>query len=177
LTAALAIDRKTKAPDHEDLIFTLNNLGLAEIGLGKGADALPLLEEARRIAEKSSHRMLAQVWSNLADASLQMGRTAAALDAVEQARPLFARQDYADEPWYTAYLDSIEGAIYVAQRELDKAEPLLTRSYPIVESRWSAGGVFMRRTAERLASYYEARGNPDLARRYRAAAGDAVGGR
>ena len=109
----------------------------------------------------------AQVWSNIADASLQLGRTDAALDAVERARPLFAREEYADESWYTAYLDSIEGAIYVARGSLDQAEPLLIRSYPLVESRWGAGGVFTRLTAQRVARYYAARGDAELAGRYR----------
>ena len=167
LAEALVIDRKTKVPDHEDMIFTLNNLGLARLGLGNAAEALPLLEEARPIAEKASHRMLAQVWSNIADASLQLGRTDAALDAVKRARPLFAREEYADESWYTAYLDSIEGAIYVARGDLDQAEPLLIRSYPLVESRWGTGGVFTRLTAGRVARYYAARGDTELASRYR----------
>src|SRR5204863_15095 len=111
LTEALAIDRKSKNPNHEDFIFELNSLGLADIGLGKPEAAVPLLEEARRVAETLSHRLLAQVWSNLADAYWRVGRTKDAFVAVARARPLLAGEDYVREPWYAANLDSIEGAI------------------------------------------------------------------
>jgi Tfp pilus assembly protein PilF len=170
LSEALAIDRQSKDPDHEDFIFTLNNLGLVQIGLGKVEQALPLLEEARRVADKLSHRLRAQVWSNLADAYWRLGRIADAFAAVDQARPLLAGEDYRDELWYLANLDSIEGAIRVASGELDAGGPLLAESYPIVVERWGENGLFARLAAARLARFYEASGEAELARRYRQAA-------
>jgi len=62
-------------------------------------------------------------------------------------------------------IDAIGGG--VARGNLDQAEPLLIRSYPLVESRWGTGGVFTRLTAGRVARYYAARGDTELASRYR----------
>jgi hypothetical protein len=110
---------------------------------------------------------LGQVWSNLADAYWRVGRTKDAFAAVERARPLLAGPDYADAPWYAANLDSIEGAIRTGSGERGAAERLLTSSYPIVAEHWGDGGLYTRLAAERLARFYDSRGDAALARRYR----------
>jgi tetratricopeptide (TPR) repeat protein len=169
LTEALATDRKLKDPDHDDLIFTLNNLGLVRLGLGHAAEALPLFEEALRIADAHSHRMRGQVLTSLADIYWRIERPADALAAVARARPLIA-EDYADEPWREAQLSSVEGAARIVRRELDAAEPLLLDSYAVIEREWGASALFTRLAAERVAALYDARGDAENARRYRAVA-------
>jgi len=166
LEAALATDRKLKDPDHGELIYTFNNFGLVKLGLGKTDEALPLLEEALRIALMHSHRMLGQVRANLADAYWRARRNADALASAEQARPLLAAA-YPDEPWYTANVTSIEGAILVTQGDLARAEPLLVDSYPTIVAKWGPGGLFTRLAAGRMAALYEARGDTALATRYK----------
>lgn len=169
LTQAVAIDRKLLGPDHDDRVYTLNNLGLVWLALDKDDQALPLFEEARRIAEEHSHRMLGQVLTNLAEAYRRAGRTADALAAIELARPLIA-EEHAGDPWYAADLASIEGAALVAAGRLDEAAPLLLDSYEVIAAKWGSSGLFSRLAATRTAMLYDARGDSAGAERYRNAA-------
>ncbi len=109
--------------------------------------------------------MLGQVYSNLAEAYRRMGRPVDALAAVDAARPLLTDL-YPNDPWYLANVASIEGAIRGAGGDLETAERLLVDSYPVIEKRWGAEGLFTQLAAHRVAEFYHARGNAELTSRY-----------
>ena len=165
LNESVAIDRKRKDPDHDDFVYSLNSLGLVRLGLRQYDTAVPLLDEALRIGKIHQHRMLGQVYSNLAEAYRRMGRPVDALAAVDAARPLLTDL-YPNDPWYLANVASIEGAIRGAGGDLETAERLLVDSYPVIEKRWGAEGLFTQLAAHRVAEFYHARGNAELTSRY-----------
>jgi tetratricopeptide (TPR) repeat protein len=166
LAAALAMDRKLKDPQHDDFVYTLNNLALARLGLGSGESVMPLLDEALAIASAHQHRMRGEVWVTVGEAHSAAGRAPEALQALAAARPLLT-EDQPDEAWFAAALNSIEGGARVVMGELDVAEELLLGSFPVIAARWGEQSVFTRLAAARLARFHDLRGDVQLAERFR----------
>jgi tetratricopeptide (TPR) repeat protein len=157
LIDALAIDRKRNA-GNDTIVYTLNNLGLTRLGLNDVPAALALFEEALEVAKIREHFvMMGEVAANLADVYWRLGRTAEAGESLAAARSAFAAVQ-PDERTYDANLDSIEGALLVAERRLTEAEPLLTSSYATLTDVWGPRGLFPRLAATRVAALHDARG-------------------
>jgi hypothetical protein len=95
----------------------------------------------------------------------RLARTAEARESLAAARSAFAAVR-PDERTYDANLASIEGALLVAERRLDDAEPLLTSTYATLAETWGPRGLFTRLAANRLAALHEARGDAAAARRF-----------
>ena len=110
LARTLDIDRRTKPPDHDDLILPLNSLAMIDIAGGDYASAESKLDEALRIAEKQNHWMLDQVLTNLADVYARTGRAPQAEPLLARARALlekqYPRDKMPDEAWRYALQDA-----------------------------------------------------------------------
>ena len=169
LADAVEIDRKFYVGGNDTIVYSLNNLGLARLGLGKLDAALPLFEEALEVAKVRDHRMKGQVAANLADVYWRLNRPARARESLETARSAFAVLP-PDERTYDANLASIEGAVLVAEGRLDEAEQALLSSYSALAATDHPRGVFARLAASRLAALYDARGDVEAERKYRAIA-------
>jgi tetratricopeptide (TPR) repeat protein len=155
---ALAIDRKRNV-GNDTIVYPLNNLGLARLGLGDVPSALELFEEALGVAKVREHFvMMGEVAANLADVYLRLGRITEARASLEAARSAFAAVR-PDERTYDANLTSIEGALLVTEGRLTEAEPLLTSSYATLMDAWGTRGVYTRLAAVRVATLHDARGD------------------
>lgn len=163
LSSALATDRKFHDAGHDDLVYTLNNLALVRLGLGRADIALPLFEEARDIAEQQQNLVMrGEVWANLADVYWRVGRIADARTAIAASRGAFEAV-HPDEQTYAANLASIEGAVLVAEGNLAEAERTLSSSYATIEERWGPRGLFTQLAATRVAELEKVRGRKETA--------------
>lgn len=88
---AVAIDEKSRGPDHPDLADVLSGLGGALVDLGRARDALVPLERALRLREKGGFpAQRARPKFALARARWELGDKRAAVALAEEARELFS---------------------------------------------------------------------------------------
>src|SRR5205085_2690536 len=91
--------------EHDDIIFPLSNLALAERGLGDYRRAEELLRRAERTARFRQHRNLGPILTELADLRCRAGDGTEGLRLLDEARPITAKS-YPDDPWRVAWVDN-----------------------------------------------------------------------
>jgi hypothetical protein len=165
LTGTLALDRKFRDPDDDDLILPLNSLAMIAIAQGDYPKAATLLSEALRIARLRHHWMLNQVLGNLADLNERTGDKVSARMNLDLAKAELKTQYGAllagKERWRAAVLDLVEAALMRDAGQLEPAQRSLLASLAVLQERFGPQGLFTHRAEELLLEI--ARSRRDLA--------------
>jgi len=155
LARALDTHRRTKPPDHDDLILPLNSLAMIDLARRRYAGAEARLDEALGIAEKRNHWMRDQVLTNLADVYAKTDRAPQAGELLSRARTLLEQQyplaEMPDEAWRYALQDAVLATTYAAEKKYPEARRLLTEALPIVRKRFGGERYYTRDLEQRLA--------------------------
>jgi tetratricopeptide (TPR) repeat protein len=159
LKEAVAMRAGETLATGELMTFLYGNLGLAYLGLGDYAAARGPLEQGLQAATVNKHRMHGPILADLGDLDCRTGHYREGLEKLEEARPLMAAS-YPDDPWRTALVDNIRGACLLGLQRLGEAEPLLTRSAPILLARWRPESLYGHDVVQRMTELSRAMGNP-----------------
>jgi len=169
LQEALALDRKYKDADHDDLILPLNSLGLARMGLGDEQGAANDFGEALKIAHAHKHWMSGVILTNMADLDVRRGDLPAAAAHAREARAAleqaFPPGEQKDEAWRYDLLASIEGAVLSMQGDLAHARALVVDPVDRLAARFGEGSLFAVDAMGRAALYFERARDPHAAAR------------
>lgn len=149
LERAVSITSRERGELHDDMAFMFANLALAKRGKGEMGEAEALLEKAVRVARAHEHRTLAPNLTDLADVRCRRGRGAEAIAMLHEARPIMA-VTYPDDPWRTAWTDSVLGECLLRQRRQTEAAALLRSSGAILSKRWKPGTLYRYESDRRL---------------------------
>jgi tetratricopeptide (TPR) repeat protein len=171
LRETLAIDRQRLAAGHEDLILPLNSLAMVELARGNLTAAGSLLEEALTISRGHEHWMLGQVLTNAGDLYVRLGRLADAQAALDEARKRLVA-DYGDAlegdaAWRRAVLDTADGALALARKDIVEADRKLVPAWAALRARFGARSYYGDRCLGELVRLAEAKGDTRALRRYR----------
>jgi tetratricopeptide (TPR) repeat protein len=135
LDAARTIQLAQRNGSQDDLIFAVNNLARAKLGLGNYEDARPLFMEALNATLPTNHRLRAPILTDLADLECRTKRYEAGLARLDEARPIMAAR-YTEDPWRVALVDNVKGGCLLGLKRFKEAEPLLARSAPVILKKW-----------------------------------------
>jgi len=127
---------------------------------GKYADALPVAQEALRVAEASfgpEHPNVAKSLNNLAALYHAQGKYAEAEEFLKRSLAIKEKALGPDDPDVAASLNNL-AALYDDQGKHSEAEPLLRRSLAIREKALGSGHPDVARSLNNLAVLYEAQG-------------------
>lgn len=147
LRRALAINLAQKNETADDLVFEYSNLGIAERGLGRLADADRTLAGAEDLARLNKHRNLAPVMVERAEIACLTGRAREALARLDEAQPIMAAA-YKKDPWRMAWLDAVRADCLRRAGQPGRTAELMAASAPVVQRKWSADTLYGRRFAE-----------------------------
>jgi tetratricopeptide (TPR) repeat protein len=167
LRESVELDRTLGHADHDDFVFSLNNLALAYRASGDPDAARPLLEEAAALAAHYAHSMWGPILADQADLQCAAGHPEGALALLDLAAER-VHISYPEQPWRMAVVDSVRGECLSASGDRAGGERLLLASLPIIEAKWGKSALFTRDARGRIASHYERAGNLAVAQRYRA---------
>ncbi len=136
-------------PTHADLTLPLSNLALAYAGLRDDARAEPLFERSLMAAVANQQSGIeGMILTYLADLQCRAGRYDLGLGRVDASRPLLA-MGYPDDPWRTAYADSVRAACLTGLKRYPEAQKLIETSLPVVLARWPATTLYGHESLER----------------------------
>ncbi len=96
------------------------------------------------------HWRVAVAMKNLATVLVQQGEAASAEAMVRQALEIFETSFQAVKHWRIADAESVLGGCLVARGRLQEARPLLTDSYPVIQSKKGTNARETRQALERL---------------------------
>lgn len=149
ILAGLKASQSELVADHEGLTFTYDSLGLAQMGLGRTAEAEISFRRALDVANKHQpHRMQGPILVDLADLMCRTRRYQDGLNLIEQSRPFIAR-DYADQAWRTAVADSVEGGCMIGNGQLKKGRQQVQDAYRSLRQLIGSARLFTRDAARR----------------------------
>lgn len=140
LEHAVAVNMREKGPDHDDIIFPLSNLAIAERGVGAFGKAEQLLRRAARTARLRQHRNLGPILTELADLRCRSKDDSGGLKLLDEARPITAK-DYPDDPWRVAWVDNTR-AYCLARTNPDEARRLNAASLPVLNAKWGPDTLY-----------------------------------
>lgn len=143
LERARAIEAAQRDEAHDDFALVLWNLGLARLGLGDAAGAKAMLDRALATARPMHHRSEAPIMADLAGLRCRADDVAGGMALLAAARPLMART-YPNDPWRTAWVDTVRGGCLLRAGDRAQARALLASSVPIVRKRWAADTLYGR---------------------------------
>lgn len=161
-----------KNDPNQKLARGFGGLGRIRQARGDSVEAEKLYREALEIADKASlspnHPDRAVYLRHLAFALLTQGKAAEAEAKIREALAIF-RAKQAD-PLQTADAESVLGSCLAAQRRFQEAEPLLVRSYTILQKDDGVGAKQASEARQRIIDLYTAWGRPEQAAAYQTAA-------
>jgi hypothetical protein len=152
---------------HDEAIFTLSNLGLAELGMGHSRQAEALMTQALKAAIADQQRLHGPILTDLADLECRTGRYRAGLTRLAEARPIVAAR-YADDAWRVAHVDNVRAGCLTGVRRFAEADSLLQSSLPVVLKKWPPNTIFGHDALERAVRLYSQTGDAAKAERYNA---------
>ena len=155
---AVSIYATGQSETHEGQVFAWTNLALTNIGLGKFAVAEPLLQRALNAAIATQHRLEGPILTDLADLECRTQRAEEGLARLDSARPLLVER-YPNEPWRLALLDNVYAGCLARIGRATEAEPLVTRSMPVLIKKWGANTYYGHAAVERATRVYTLTGN------------------
>lgn len=151
--------------DHVARIEALNNLARTLRAQGKSADALPLYQRARAIAERAygpDHRATALAVKNLAETYYALGRMDAAKPHYERIVRLCDRAHKKDDATLLQYLD-ILSLIYFAEARYDEAAATYRKIATLQRKTLGASHPNIASTLNNLGEVERLRGNSKAA--------------
>ena len=157
---SLAIREKTLSPDHPDVAWSLNNLGVLYDRQGRYVEAEPLHKRALAIREKTlapDHPDVALSLSNLCGLSQRLGRYADAEPLYKRALAIREKALGPDHPDVASSLNNL-AILYQAQARYADAEPLYKRSLAIREKALGPDHPNVAQSLGNLAWLYQALG-------------------
>jgi eukaryotic-like serine/threonine-protein kinase len=140
---------------------SLNNLAFVRQVRGEFQDAEKLYREAVSIAEEQGDADRAIYLRNLAAVLVAQGQPVEAEARVREALAIFR----AEEPptWRVADAESVLGSCLTAMGRFNEAEPLLVRSYRVLEKDPGDGAKYAPEAMKRIRELYATMGKPDRA--------------
>lgn len=147
LEGAVAIVLRERNPRFDDLAFEFDNLGLARRGLGDLAGAQDAYLKALEAARHHGHRNLAPILTDLAELACTRGQSAAGLAYLTEAAPIMAK-DYPDDPWRTAWLETVRAHCLLAAGDAPAAHRLVEAHRPTLTERWGPNTMYGARATE-----------------------------
>lgn len=173
---SLALRRRFHGQPSPAVQTALNNLGFAQLGLGRQAAAESTLGEALRDAAVlygQEHPQTALARVNLAGVLRAQGRLDQAAALLREAIPVFERA-LGPEAWRTGTARAGLGSVLTEQGRHADAEKELLDAWRILDAALGPDAGQARTAAQSLARLYEKWGKASLAADWRArAAGDA----
>ena len=165
LDEAMTIFQAQRVEVHDEAIFALSNLGLAELGLGRSRQAEALITRALKAAIADQHRLRGPILTDLADLECRTGRYRAGLARLDEARPVVAAR-YPDDPWRTAHVDDVRAGCLAGVQRYAEADRLTQSSLPVLLKKWPAGTLYGHDALERAVRLYTASGAADKEGQY-----------
>jgi serine/threonine protein kinase/tetratricopeptide (TPR) repeat protein len=175
--SSLERTRRAMGETHSDVAVALNNLGALYRLMGRSEQAIPAFTEAGAIFRHDhgeSHPEVAIAMNNLGKAHLDLGHAEEA-ESQFAAGLALARGLWPAEHANVGLLRSNHGLALAALGRADEAERELLAGYEVIAEDLGAGHPRSRRVAGEIAQFYEERGRPDEAARWRAAVSSSQG--
>jgi tetratricopeptide (TPR) repeat protein len=150
LQRAVQITLTQRNETHDDLAFSMDNLAIADRGLGHLHDAEMEFRKALAAARLHKHRNRGPIMTDLAELLCSEGRFAEAYDLMAQAEPLMIA-DYPHDPWRVAWLQSTKGyCLTKGRRPAASGMRLIKESAPAIQARWKPDTLYGAVVADRL---------------------------
>ena len=149
LVRARDISLKQRGETHDDLAFVLANLGLAERGLGRNADAEATLRAALVAADVHRHRNRAPILVELADLACDRGAAPQGLSLLVRAAEVMLK-DYPDDPWRQAWVVNTRGKCLMAAGKRSEGKTAIVGSIAEIRKRWPNSTLFGHMAEQRL---------------------------
>jgi tetratricopeptide (TPR) repeat protein len=162
LRRALAIDERSRGPDHPDVARDLNNLAMLLKSTGRLAEAEPLMRRTLAMVERShgpDHPDVAIRLNNLALLLQDTGRLAEAEPLVRRALAIDERSRGPDHPVVAIRLNTLAVLLQNTGR-LAEAEPLVRRALAIDERSRGPDHPDVARDLNNLAGLLQATDRP-----------------
>jgi tetratricopeptide (TPR) repeat protein len=154
LSRSIDINVKRRSAANPDMAFVYDDLALAERGLGRGREALALLQKAYAIADRAHHRMRAPILTTLAEMRCESGDLSGGAALLQQARPIM-QADYPGVAWRAAWIDNVLGDCLIRGTDHASGRRLIEASTPIILAHWSADTLYGHAAVLRLQSARE----------------------
>jgi serine/threonine protein kinase/tetratricopeptide (TPR) repeat protein len=170
--SSLERTRRAAGDTHPDVATALNNLGALYRLLGRSELAIPVFGEALaifRLIHGEGHPEVVIAMNNLGKAHLDLGRAEEA-EAQFTAGLALAGDVWPAEHANAGLLRSNRGLALAALGRVDEAERELLAGHEVIAGDLGLEHPRSRRVAGEIARFYEERGTPDQAARWRAAA-------
>ena len=165
LEEAVRIQLSQQTETQRDLIFAFTNLGLARMGTGDYAAAEAAFGKGLQAAIVNKSRMHAPILLDLADLACRTKRFRDGLARVEEARPIMMER-YPDDAWRLALLDSVKAECLTGLGQYADADPLVSRSTPVVLKRWGPRTLYGHDALRRAIHLYELSGADERVAHY-----------
>ena len=140
LLRAVAIDTRERE-GTDDLAFEYANLGIAERGLGRLAEAARDFARAETIARARKHRNLAPILVEQAELACNAGEPARGLARLSEAAPIMAR-DYPGDPWRMAWLNIVRADCLGRDGQRAQALALMADNRKAIRDRWPKSTLY-----------------------------------
>ncbi len=151
LGESVAIDRSLGRERHDDLVYSLNSLGMTKAELGQRDAASDLYDQALDLARQTHHRMLGEILMNRADLMCRFRPAPGALEEITHAREAMT-VEYGEHSWHLDLLDNVLGGCLAKLGRQDEARDLLARSGRRIEERWGPTSLYGKSAERRLAT-------------------------
>jgi tetratricopeptide (TPR) repeat protein len=173
LRQSLEDRRRISGDKSTDTRKALDTLGLMYIAQGRGAEAEPLLREALAVVQTQWDDQAiatASPLSYLSHALVQQGKYAEAESLLRKSLSIFEAK--APDRYVAFYVRSLLGEALAGQHKYADAEAMLRQGYEGLKQReetlYADFKFRLPEAVERLVRFYEARGKPDEAAKWRA---------
>lgn len=141
LERAIKIGAQERGEENANMAFAYSNLAIVRRHTGSLREAETLFGQAIVIARKIQHRSLGPSLADLANLQCSTGRTSAGLALLDEAERVTAA-DYPDNPWRSAWVDSIKGECLIRSGRRKEGAALIAKSSPVLEKTWPKGSLF-----------------------------------
>lgn len=161
---------------HPETLAVVNRLASLRLDARRGADAVPLfrrLVAACRQAPEAGGPDLAGALTGLGAALIEAGDPREAEPALLEALAI-CRRDLPAEDRATALAEGLHGLCLVRLGRLDEAGPILHRNLETIRSSAGFPATGVRQAMERMAAFYEAKGDAREAAAWRARGWDQI---
>ena len=149
LERAMAISTRERGDTHDLMAFIFSNLAIIRRNQGANGEAEELFERAITAARAQQHRTLGPSLADLAEVRCATGRGVSAMPLLDEAARN-VRQDYPDDPWRTAWVQSIRGECLWRMGRRSEGEALIKKSAVPITERWPRGTLFAEASTRRL---------------------------
>jgi non-specific serine/threonine protein kinase/serine/threonine-protein kinase len=164
---ALAMLRRIYGDEHPELAQTLGNVASFLIDTGRYDEAEELNQEAlvlNRGLLGEDHPVVGDDLTRSAEILLARGDEEAAEEVIGEALAIY-RRALPERHSKTAWAESLNGAILVAQKRYDEAEPQLLSSLQTLEQ-LGGSATILKHARRHLVALYQAQGREEEAKRY-----------